>query len=112
MRTALLVMALLMGQVAPTPTAGQRAVYRGLDGNLHCLASDGTDCAVSVSAVQEPAKSWMESKGGDSFGCSNDGEMVGEVFEHQCKNGKRWTCGDKTRVLLTAEDGTRHCVKF
>ena len=25
---------------------------------------------------------------------------------------KRWTCADKSRVLLTAEDGTRHCIKF
>jgi len=23
-----------------------------------------------------------------------------------------WTCADKSRVLLTAEDGTRHCIKF
>lgn len=25
---------------------------------------------------------------------------------------KRWTCADKSRILLTAEDGTKHCVKF
>jgi len=25
---------------------------------------------------------------------------------------KVWTCADKSRVLLTAEDGTRHCIKF
>ena len=24
----------------------------------------------------------------------------------------RWTCKDTSRILLTAEDGTRHCVKF
>ena len=23
-----------------------------------------------------------------------------------------WTCADKSRILLTAEDGTKHCVKF
>lgn len=23
-----------------------------------------------------------------------------------------WTCSDKSRILLTSEDGTRHCVKF
>lgn len=23
-----------------------------------------------------------------------------------------YTCADKSRILLTAEDGTRHCVKF
>lgn len=23
-----------------------------------------------------------------------------------------WTCADKARILLTAEDGTRHCIKF
>lgn len=26
--------------------------------------------------------------------------------------GPNWTCSDKSRILLTAEDGTRHCVKF
>jgi hypothetical protein len=24
----------------------------------------------------------------------------------------RWTCAVKTRILLTAEDGSKHCVKF
>ena len=24
----------------------------------------------------------------------------------------RWTCADKSRILLTAEDGSRHCLKF
>ena len=24
----------------------------------------------------------------------------------------RWTCQDKSRILLTAEDGTKHCIKF
>ena len=23
-----------------------------------------------------------------------------------------WTCRDKSRILLTAEDGTKHCLKF
>jgi hypothetical protein len=25
---------------------------------------------------------------------------------------KVWTCSDKERILLTAEDGSKHCVKF
>lgn len=25
---------------------------------------------------------------------------------------KRWTCADKRRVLLTSEDGIRHCILF
>ena len=30
-----------------------------------------------------------------------------------CRPAERtWTCADKSRVLLTAEDGTRHCIKF
>ena len=24
----------------------------------------------------------------------------------------RWICADKSRILLTAEDGTKHCVKY
>lgn len=23
-----------------------------------------------------------------------------------------WTCADKSRILMTAEDGTKHCIKF
>lgn len=25
---------------------------------------------------------------------------------------QRWSCSDKSRILLTAEDGTKHCIKF
>jgi len=31
---------------------------------------------------------------------------------HKFKCSTRWTCADKSRVLMTAEDGTRHCIKF
>jgi len=24
----------------------------------------------------------------------------------------RWSCADKSRILLTAEDGSKHCIKF
>lgn len=34
--------------------------------------------------------------------CSYNADVYGPV----------WTCADKSRVLLTAEDGTRHCIKF
>lgn len=43
----------------------------------------------------------------------------GQRLEHQmCQpfrdrsNQKVWTCADKTRVLLMAEDGSHHCIKF
>jgi hypothetical protein len=25
---------------------------------------------------------------------------------------KIWTCADRSRILLTAEDGTKHCIKL
>lgn len=28
------------------------------------------------------------------------------------KEGTDWTCADKSRVLLTAEDGSKHCILF
>jgi len=31
-----------------------------------------------------------------------------EVIGHE----PRWTCSDRSRILLTAEDGSKHCVKF
>ena len=35
--------------------------------------------------------------------------IYNEYFQ-SCTN--EWTCADKSRVLLTAENGTKHCIKF
>ena len=36
----------------------------------------------------------------------------GEIPPGCSKHVNHWSCADKSRVLLTAEDGTKHCVKF
>ena len=33
-------------------------------------------------------------------------------FGHCTTHEKRWTCSDRSRILLTAEDDTRHCIKL
>lgn len=56
---------------------------------------------VDVPAIQETRQS-------DSpCNLSSSGSTV-------CMTGpyKAWTCSDKSRILLTAEDGKRHCIKF
>jgi hypothetical protein len=39
------------------------------------------------------------------------------AIQELCSNpqgcqGSAWTCADKSRVLLTGEDGQHHCIKF
>lgn len=46
---------------------------------------------------------------GTSIGVTGELCQLGPETEH-C--AFRWTCSDKSRVLLTAQDGTKHCVKF
>lgn len=41
-----------------------------------------------------------------------DGWINNELYGTHCASRKYWTCADESRILLTAEDGTRHCVKF
>jgi len=35
--------------------------------------------------------------------------IAGKLKPHR---NKHWTCADKTRFLMTAEDGSKHCVRF
>jgi hypothetical protein len=43
-------------------------------------------------------------------GCTHHGIL--ELDPISCTNPAQYTCADKTRVLLQAEDDTRYCVKF
>jgi hypothetical protein len=101
--------------LAPTaPSTGWEQVYRGPDGRLECLASDGSDCTVDVPAISHTAK---VKRRANCNSCSTD-ELGAPVFCTSMACGIEevddvtWTCADKARVLLTAEDGTRHCIKF
>ena len=42
----------------------------------------------------------------------NDLNRSVEGFRKYGPMGYRWTCADKSRILLTSEDGKKHCVKF
>jgi hypothetical protein len=62
--------------------------------------------AMDVPAIQE---NYIAHKAGEmaeqcmtSAYCTYDKDVI----------EKRWTCSDKSRILLTAEDKTRHCIKF
>jgi hypothetical protein len=46
--------------------------------------------------------------------CSNHGQLISMYIGQSatCKDGWTWTCADKSRILLTSEDGKKHCVKF
>lgn len=75
-----------------------------------------------VPAVHVPAKSEtvIESGINLSFTCSNGGRptsnISGSIFQGDhdlhCVGGWRWGCAEKSAILLTAEDGTRHCLKI
>lgn len=108
---------------------------------IFLLASVGGVGPSDVPAVHIPIDSWVTlqtdsdptsniSSGMAVFACSNHGK-VPEIITTQtattssvtttmrfpgmgekCVGGWRWGCADKSRILLTAEDGTKHCIKF
>lgn len=59
---------------------------------------------IDVPAITKPR---LVHKAGELWSCGQD----------LCQAGKNqyekiWTCADKSRVLLTSEDGKKHCIKF
>jgi hypothetical protein len=79
-------------------------------GQLHIYTwyeSDPTD----VPAIQEAVPGNDPLLLRDPMNCV-DGWRRNALYGDICFGNKFWTCADKTRILLTAEDDTRHCVKF
>lgn len=77
-----------------------------------------TGCAwgqQDVRAVHVPAESsWGVQESGPNllFGCSANGKPekpFDGVHEPKCIAGWTWGCADRSRVLLTAEDGRKWC---
>lgn len=78
-----------------------------VEGGALCAYSDGWGpCPepMDVPAIQEDL--WYEEGWRETDRCFVGGGTV----LHTCKNS--WTCSDPSRILLTAEDGTKHCIKF
>ena len=76
--------------------------------------------APDVPAIHYPVEShWeWEAGPGDRMSCSHHGvpkespKPAGVIFWHDdCTDGWEWTCADKSRILLTAEDGKKWCHK-
>jgi hypothetical protein len=77
---------------------------------------------VDVPAVREELESVCWFHRDQPMECTNNGELdwspvlngtlIAEDERVRGKNGHRFTCTDKSRVLLTSEDGKKHCVKF
>lgn len=65
--------------------------------------------AIEVSA---PSEIVWQSGPFDIQSCTNGGHIVEGNGLIACEGGKRKTCADKSRVLLTAENGEKHCVLF
>ena len=65
---------------------------------------------VDIPAIQETRQVCQLSK--TTFLCA--GSSLGSAcpcpYEYQ--PAQVWTCADKSRVLLTSEDGVRHCIRF
>lgn len=45
------------------------------------------------------------------FACSNNGQIA-SFDSPKCVGGWRWGCADKASVLMTSEDGEKHCIRF
>lgn len=70
---------------------------------------------MDVPAVEQDATSEIESVGNsDQFRCSNGGHFTGGgIISGQCAGGFTWTCSDKHRIHLIAENGQdHHCILF
>ncbi len=70
---------------------------------LRCAASAKTE-PQDVPAIQE--KYLAHRKGDKCFSTLMACEYATDDYE------LRWTCKDKSRILLIAEDDTKHCIKF
>lgn len=87
--------------------AGQRAKLDCSPAARRASVTGGCSMAITeaeaedVTAVQEKYVSHAK---GEGYGCGFDWCVpIADEFE------KRWTCSDKSRILLTAEDGTKWC---
>jgi hypothetical protein len=81
----------LMGDFTPEDMAQLPAVTR-LDGSMDVPAIQETDREPTCHAQ-----------------CSSDTHIcMGMICEHF----QHWTCADKSRILLTSEDGAKHCFKL
>lgn len=58
-----------------------------------------------VPAIEVPVKEKYCSYGGGSGPFET-------CYRYDYLERTRWTCMDQSRILLTAEDGTKHCIKF
>lgn len=68
-------------------------------------------CCVQPEPMDVPAiigKDWQAMIGNIDY---SDPHEEWKVIDH-VGYMRWWTCADKKRILLTAEDGTRHCVSF
>jgi len=66
---------------------------------------------IDVPPIQEPIPSvvYMD---GERVSCTSGGHLKQkkDTFDWECEGGFRWTCSDKSRVLLRAENGNQHCI--
>jgi hypothetical protein len=83
------------------------------------------DFACDEPAVHTPAPSYWVAEGcdpganvcsNDTMICANNGHPApdnnaGSFLSSKCVDGWTWTCADKSRILLSAEDGKQWCYK-
>ena len=123
MSIALLVMYMWAhGQVkiAPDTIYGQR-IYCAIssDGKRSSGCTQAEVAAYKESIAQDvPAvQRWIHNNqwiGSCSVGTDKGVRACTAAEAKQFHTGDdlKWTCTDKSRILLTAEDGSKHCVKF
>ena len=93
----------------PEPSPPQAITFAG---SGICWHSPVPNCEgpVDVPAIQETYEIGLMTCHA-SPDCEGKGPSCNMSVCEKVRN-QVWTCADKSRVLLTAEDGTRHCVRF
>jgi len=119
MRSFILGMLLTLGVViliaadngAPGLRINGQPAYE-LQWNQAWCQTDGT-CRVRDAVTSYQANYVPSTTVSDYHQCPAD-TMSSYVNEHEyaCNPVKNWVCADKTQTLLTAEDGSKHCISF
>jgi hypothetical protein len=82
-----------------------------LDGELYCVHEVKSE-PMDVPAVESDSERIVLCSSSDTAGCSLQGFGGDAVGLARAEKVKHYSCSDKRRVLLTSEDGQKHCVLF
>lgn len=80
-------------------------------GTIFCENDAVKQELIDVPAIQEEREIEI-CEAVTAIACPDQLDCAQKCLSSHTTKHKVWTCGDRSRILLTAEDGTRHCIQF